>query len=166
MGECEVGQMNADLDEMSSEARMSEERAQRAMVDAARLAEELRLEQDTASNLERERKVVETMVKDAHTRCDETEMNALKGGKKAVNKMESRIRELESELEAESRRLGDAQKNQRKSERKIKEIAALNLAKFRQTQGCLGSAEERAAEGEQALARSRLRARSASIGPM
>merc|ERR1712127_1147555 len=122
MGECEVGQMNADLDEMSSEARMSEERAQRAMVDAARLAEELRLEQDTASNLERERKVVETMVKDAHTRGDETEMNALKGGKKAVNKMESRIRELESELDAESRRFGDAQKNLRKSERKIKEL--------------------------------------------
>merc|ERR1712127_1085020 len=204
MGECEVGQMNADLDEMSSEARMSEERAQRAMVDAARLAEELRLEQDTASNLERERKVVETMVKDAHTRCDETEMNALKGGKKAVNKMESRIRELESELDAESRRFSDSHKNLRKSERKIKEltfaadedrknhermqglidqmqskvksykkqieeaeeIAALNLAKFRQTQGCLGSAEERAAEGELALARSRLRARSASIGPM
>ena len=43
-------------------------------------------------------------VKDAHARCDEAELNALKGGKKAVNKMESRIRELESELEAESRR--------------------------------------------------------------
>ena len=43
-------------------------------------------------------------MKDAHARCDEAELNALKGGKKAVNKMESRIRELESELEAESRR--------------------------------------------------------------
>merc|ERR1712241_875646 len=61
-------------------------------------------------------------VKDAHARCDEAELNALKGGKKAGNKMESRIRELESELEAESRRFGDAQKNMRKSERKIKEL--------------------------------------------
>lgn len=36
--------------------------------------------------------------------------------------MESRIRELESEMDAESRRFADAQKNMRKSERKIKEL--------------------------------------------
>merc|ERR1712158_338298 len=35
---------------------------------------------------------------------------------------ETRIRELESEMDAESRRLGDAQKNLRKSERRIKEL--------------------------------------------
>merc|ERR1719264_673604 len=116
--EAELNQMNGDLDEMSSESRMSEEKAQRAMVDAARLADELRMEQEAAVQLERERKVVEAQVKDAHARCDEAELNALKGGKKAVNKMESRIRELESE----SRRFGDAQKNMRKSERKIKEL--------------------------------------------
>ena len=56
------------------------------------------------------------------TRCDEAETNALKGGRKAVTKMESRIRELESEMEAESRRFGDAQKNMRKSERRVKEL--------------------------------------------
>merc|ERR1712158_10190 len=108
---------------MSSESRMSEEKAQRAMVDAARLADELRMEQDTASGLERERKVMEAQVKDLQSRCDEAEMNALKGGKKAMHKMESRIRELESEMDAESRRMGDAQKNLRKSERTIKELA-------------------------------------------
>ena len=37
-------------------------------------------------------------------------------------KMETRIRELESELDAENRRFGDAQKNLRKSERRIKEM--------------------------------------------
>ena len=174
------------------------------MVDAARLAEELRIEQDTATGLERERKVLEAQVKDLQSRCDEAEMNALKGGKKAMHKMESRIRELESEMDAESRRMGDAQKNLRKSERTIKEltfaadedkknhermqalidqmqskiksykkqieeaeeIAALNLAKFRQVQSALGVAEERADVNEQALARVRTRARSASIGPV
>ena len=39
-----------------------------------------------------------------------------------MSKMETRIRELESELDAESRRLGDAQKNMRKSERRVKEL--------------------------------------------
>merc|ERR1712113_1092639 len=43
------------------------------------------------------------------------------GGKKAMNKMETRIRELESEIDAESRRMADGQKNLRKSERRIKE---------------------------------------------
>jgi len=57
------------------------------------------------------------------TRLDEAESNALKGGKKAMNKMETRIRELESELDAESRRLADGLKNLRKSERHIKELA-------------------------------------------
>merc|ERR1739836_131697 len=55
-------------------------------------------------------------------RLDEAETNALKGGKKAMNKMESRIRELESEIDAESRRCADSQKNLRKSERRIKEM--------------------------------------------
>merc|ERR1719174_2515807 len=151
---------------------MSEDKAQRAMVDAARLADELRQEQELAMALERDRKLLEAQVKDAANRVDEAEQNALKGGKKAIAKMETRIRELESEIDAENRRQADAQKNLRKSERRIKEmsyatdedrknhermqglidqlqgkiksykkqieeaeeIAALNLAKFRQTQ--------------------------------
>merc|ERR1712176_667246 len=95
---------------------------------------------------------------------------------------DTRIRELQSELDAEGRRYADAQKNLRRSERRIKElsfagdedrknhermqglidslqgkikcykkqieeaeeIAALNLAKFRQAQAQLGECEERA----------------------
>ena len=40
----EPGTLSADMDEMASEAGMSEEKAQRAMIDAARLADELRAE--------------------------------------------------------------------------------------------------------------------------
>merc|ERR1712226_1632750 len=53
---------------------------------------------------------------------DEAEVTALKGGRKAMIKMETRIRELESELDAETRRFGDLNKNLRKSERSIKEL--------------------------------------------
>merc|ERR1712241_442740 len=56
-------------------------------------------------------------------RLDEAETNALKGGKKAMNKMETRIRELESELDAENRRYADSNKNLRRSERRIKELS-------------------------------------------
>merc|ERR1711872_310885 len=64
-------------DEMTGEAHMSEEKAQRAMVDAARLADELRAEQETAMMLERDKKLLEAQVKDAQSRLDEAEQNAL-----------------------------------------------------------------------------------------
>merc|ERR1711879_560793 len=97
----------------------SEDKAQHAMIDAARLAEELRAEQESAMMLDRDKKLLEAQVKDAQARLDEAEQTALKGGKKAIAKMETRIRELESE----NRRLGDASKNLRKSERRVKELA-------------------------------------------
>merc|ERR1712099_176191 len=75
-----------------------------------------------AQALERERKLLEAQVKDIQSRVDEAQANALKGGKKAMTRMDTRIRELESELDAETRRSSDAQKNMRKSERKIKEL--------------------------------------------
>merc|ERR550525_520747 len=178
--EQEMGAMSHDLDEMVAEAGMSEDKAQRAMVDAARLADELRQEQELAMNLERDKKLLEAQVKEAQNRCDEAEQNALKGGKKAMAKMETRVRELESEMDAENRRCTDAQKNLRKSERHIKEltyqqdedrknhermqglidqlqgkiksykkqieeaeeIAALNLAKYRQVQTNLTGSNE------------------------
>merc|ERR1712098_1687 len=105
----------------------------------------------------------------------------LKGGRKAMIKMETRIRELESELDAESRRNGDISKNLRKSERTIKEltfagdednkkqieeaeeIAALNLAKYRKVAGALGDAAAEADANEQAAAMRKARARSASL---
>merc|ERR1712061_243866 len=120
--EAEYNQLQGDLDEMSNEARLSEDKAARAMVDAARLADELRCEQDIAINLEKDKKLLEAQCKDAAARADEAEVNALKGGRKAMIKMETRIRELESELDAESRRNADVTKNLRKSERTIKEL--------------------------------------------
>merc|ERR1711882_1407 len=115
--------LQADCDEMAGEASMSEEKAQRAMIDAARLADELRSEQELAQSLEREKRLLEAQVKDMQARVDEAQTNALKGGKKAMTRMDTRIRELESELDAENRRSADSQKNLRKSERKIKELA-------------------------------------------
>merc|ERR1711902_198544 len=55
-------------------------------------------------------------------RVDEAQTNALKGGKKAMTRMDTRIRELESEMDAENRRNADSLKNLRKSERRIKEL--------------------------------------------
>merc|ERR1712046_56612 len=113
---------HGDLDEMGSEASISEDKSKKAMVDAARIADELRSEQDMGQCFEKDRKLLECQAKDMQGRLDEAETNALKGGKKAMNKMETRIRELESEVDAEARRMADGQKNLRKSERRIKEL--------------------------------------------
>merc|ERR1712213_209425 len=120
--ESEMQTLHGDLDEMASEAHLSDDKAKKAMVDAARLADELRVEQEVAQVYERDRKLLEVQVKDTQQRLDEAETNALKGGKKAMNKMDTRIRELESEVDAENRRYADAAKNLRKSERRIKEL--------------------------------------------
>merc|ERR1719373_647256 len=77
---------------------------------------------EMAQSLEREKRLLEAQVKDMQARVDEAHTNALKGGKKAMTRMDTRIRELESELDAENRRNADSQKNLRKSERKIKEL--------------------------------------------
>merc|ERR1712048_845126 len=176
----------------------------RAMIDAARLADELRAEQEMAQALEREKRLLEAQTKDMQARVDEAQTNALKGGKKAMTRMDTRIRELESEMDAENRRNADSLKNLRKSERKIKEltyaqeedrknhermqglidqlqgkiksykkqieeaeeIAALNLAKYRQVQNNLAGAHERADVSEQALAKAKARSRASSLAPM
>jgi septal ring factor EnvC (AmiA/AmiB activator) len=53
---------------------------------------------------------------------DEVETAALKQGRKVCSKLEAKIKELESELDQEQRRLTDTTKSLRKSERRIKEL--------------------------------------------
>ena len=57
-------------------------------------------------------------------------------------------------------------KSYKKQIEEAEEIAALNLAKFRQAQNCVAEATERADNNEQCLAKNRTRGRSASIGPV
>merc|ERR1712055_736356 len=102
--EGELQTLHADLDEMLNEAKNSEEKAKKAMVDAARLADELRAEQEHAQHQEKLRKGLEVQVKELQVRVDEAEAAALKGGKKTIAKLETRVRELEGELDGEQRR--------------------------------------------------------------
>ncbi|XP_054160100.1 myosin heavy chain, muscle-like isoform X3 [Oppia nitens] len=120
--EGEMQALQADLDEMLNEAKQSEEKAKKAMVDAARLADELRAEQEHAQQQEKLRKAMEQQIKELQVRLDEAEAAALKGGKKIIQKLEQKVRELEQELDSEQRRHGDASKNLRKAERRIKEL--------------------------------------------
>ena len=55
------------------------------------MAEELKKEQDQSSHLERMKKNMEQTVKDLQMRLDEAEQVALKGGRKQVQKLETRV---------------------------------------------------------------------------
>ena len=76
---------------MLNEAKNSEEKAKKAMVDAARLADELRSEQEHALQQEKMRKAIEQQMKDLQARLDEAEAAALKGGKKIIQKLEQKV---------------------------------------------------------------------------
>uniref|UniRef100_A0A8D1U0A1 Myosin-7 n=1 Tax=Sus scrofa TaxID=9823 RepID=A0A8D1U0A1_PIG len=108
--------------EAVQECRNAEEKAKKAITDAAMMAEELKKEQDTSAHLERMKKNMEQTIKDLQHRLDEAEQIALKGGKKQLQKLEARVRELENELEAEQKRNAESVKGMRKSERRIKEL--------------------------------------------
>merc|ERR1712087_589531 len=162
--ESSIHTMQAEVDGMLVAAKNAEEKAKKAMVDAARLADELIAEQDHATNLAG------------------TKNAALKGGKSAMAKLEGKIKDLEAELASTQSKTGEASKAFQRAERKAKElafaqgedrknqdrmselaaklqgkiktykqqieeaeeIAALNLAKFRKAQQELEETEERA----------------------
>ncbi|KAK2833007.1 hypothetical protein Q5P01_016896 [Channa striata] len=120
--ESDLAQLQTDMEDTVQEARNADEKVKKATVDAAVMAEELKKEQDTNSHLERVKKNLEATGKDLQQRLDEAEQMALKGGKKELQKLENKVRELEKELEAEQKRSGEAMKGVRKYERKIKEL--------------------------------------------
>merc|ERR1712226_687138 len=62
--EGELQQAQAEIEEVVGECRNAEDKAKKAITDAAMMAEELKKEQDQSSHLERMKKNMETSVKD------------------------------------------------------------------------------------------------------
>uniref|UniRef100_A0A3P9JRR3 Myosin heavy chain 7 n=1 Tax=Oryzias latipes TaxID=8090 RepID=A0A3P9JRR3_ORYLA len=120
--ESDTVQLQTEVEEAVQECRNAEEKAKKAITDAAMMAEELKKEQDTSAHLERMKKNMEQTIKDLQHRLDEAEQIAMKGGKKQVQKLEARVRDLENEVELEQKKSSDAVKGIRKYERRIKEL--------------------------------------------
>merc|ERR1712241_1405147 len=118
--------MQAEIDDMLHLAKNSEEKAKKAMVDAARLADELRAEQDHVSVLSKTKRSLETTMAEMENNLADANESAMRGGKNAMAKLESRIRELEIELGTVQTHTGDNMKAHQKAERKIKELQFQN----------------------------------------
>merc|ERR1712004_297454 len=122
------------------------------------------------------KRALETSLGELENRLADANDAAMRGGKSAMAKLESRIRELEIELGNVQSKTGENMKAQQRSDRKIQdrmsylasklqqkigtykkqieeaeEIAALNLAKFRKAQQELEETEDRARMAENAL---------------
>merc|ERR1712088_620772 len=134
--EVELGQLNADLDEMTNEAKMSEDKAARAKLDA-----ETRRFVDVNKNLRKS----ERSIKELTFAADEDRKNH--------ERMQALIDQLQGKVKSYKKQIEEAE-----------EIAALNLAKYRKVAGALGDAEASADANEQAMAMRKARAKSASLG--
>merc|ERR1711972_1181384 len=114
--------LQAEIDDMLSQAKNSEEKSKRAMVDAARLADELRSEQDHANAESRGKRALDTQINELENRIADAEAAAMKAGKAAMSKLEMRIRELEMELGGIQTQTQESYKAFQRAERRVKEL--------------------------------------------
>merc|ERR1712215_58540 len=81
---------------------------------------------DHVAVLSKNKRALETTMVDMENRLAEANDSAMKGGKSAMAKLESRIREREIELGSVQNRTGDSMKAHQKAERKVKEMQFQN----------------------------------------
>merc|ERR1719365_443366 len=117
--------LQAEIDDMLGQAKNSEEKSKRAMVDAARLADELRSEQDHGTAESRGKRALDTQIKELQFQQDEDRKNNDRMGELAT-RLQSKVKTYKQQIE------------------EAEEIAALNLAKFRKAQQELEETDERA----------------------
>ncbi|KJH47330.1 myosin head [Dictyocaulus viviparus] len=114
--------IKSDIAEAQSELAASLERCRRTTTDAAKMAEELRQEQERSMEAERHKKQLEIQVKEMQERADAAEAAVMKGGAKAIKKAEAHLKTLQDDLESETRRASEAVKSLSRTVRRAREL--------------------------------------------
>merc|ERR1712107_491847 len=96
--EFSIHTLQAEVDGMLVSAKNAEDKAKKAMVDAARLADELRAEQEHVGTLGTGKNSLSNALGELEGRLSDAENVALKSGKSAMAKLEGKIRELRPSL--------------------------------------------------------------------
>merc|ERR1719336_2706874 len=117
--ESSIHTLQAEVDGMLVAAKNAEDKAKKAMVDAARLTDELRAEQEHVGTLGTGKNSLSNALGELEGRLSDAENVALKSGKSAMAKLEGKIRELA----ATQSRTGEANKAYQRAERKAKELS-------------------------------------------
>ncbi|NXW82548.1 MYSS protein, partial [Alopecoenas beccarii] len=160
--ETDITQIQSEMEDTIQEARNAEEKAKKAITDAAMMAEELKKEQDTSAHLERMKKNLDQTVKDLQHRLDEAEQLALKGGKKQIQKLEARVRR--AAISTQGRAAAGLKALPWAHHHRLplptqEELSNVNLSKFRKIQHELEEAEERADIAESQVNKLRVKSR-------
>ena len=92
------------------------------MVDAGRLADELRSEQDHTYSQEKGKKSLQSELSNLEDQFAEASGNAICGGRNTMAKLETRIHELETELGYVQAHTSENVKGLQKSDRRNKEL--------------------------------------------
>jgi len=120
--ESEFAALQNDYDEVHKELRISDERVQKLTIELKSTRDLLTEEQERLVKLDSIKKSLEVEVRNLHVRIEEVEANALAGGKRVIAKLESRIRDVEIEVEEEKRRHAETEKVLRKKDHRVKEL--------------------------------------------
>merc|ERR1711862_444387 len=145
--------LQAEVDGMLVAAKNGEEKAKKAMVDAARLADELRAEQEHVSALSTGKNSLNNALGELEGRLSTTQSRTGEASK-AFQRAERKAKELafaqgedkknQDRMSELASKLQNKIKTYKQQIEEAEEIAALNLAKFRKAQQELEETEERA----------------------
>merc|ERR1711936_801297 len=114
--ENDIHQMQADLDNMLASCKNSEEKAKKAMVDAGRLADELRSEQEHAA------RTTEVSLAEMQNKAEQASFAIARGAAQIPAKLEDRAHNIEMELNRTIQHTDEVHKTITKGERRVKEL--------------------------------------------
>ncbi|XP_018019085.1 paramyosin, long form isoform X2 [Hyalella azteca] len=120
--EQEISVIASDYDEVTKELRLADERLLKANTEVKRVTESLHEESERCIKIESIRKSLEVEVRNLTVRIENIEVNSLANTKRMVAKLESRVADLENELDEERRRHQETIKILKKKERNVKEL--------------------------------------------
>jgi len=120
--EQEISVIAGDYDEVTKELRLADERLMKATTEIKRVTEALHEESERCIKIESIKKSLEIEIKNVTVRLEEVESNALVSTKRMVSKLESRVNDMEAELDQERSRHQETIKILKKKERNVKEL--------------------------------------------
>merc|ERR1711935_233162 len=120
--ENDIHQMQADLDNMLASCKNSEEKAKKAMVDAGRLADELRSEQDHAAAQDKAARTTEVSLAEMQNKAEQASFAIARGAAQIPAKLEDRAHNIEMELNRTIQHTDEVHKTITKGERRVKEL--------------------------------------------
>jgi myosin heavy chain 6/7 len=120
--ENDIHQMQADLDNLLAASKNGEEKAKKAMVDAGRLADELRAEQDHTQAQEKAIRTTEVTMNELQKKAEEASIHAARAAALTPAKLESKAHEIEFELNRTIQLTAEIHKGITKGERTVKEL--------------------------------------------